>query len=552
MRVGNWRQVAIGCLLLWLAQPRESLHAASAGSTDAFPPLFPQPDLFTHALDNSRAQPLGQRITGVTLPHHLLAVDLIADVFRQLATQHYERIIILSPDHFSRSASPAATTRRPFQTALGTVPIDQEAIAALLSNPLVSTSDLFSQEHGIHALLPFVARCFPGVPVIPVALQINSQPSQWDELQVTIAPLLTERTLIIQSTDFSHYLDSVEARKRDQQTLRALSSGDPALIAALRQPANLDSRAAQYLQLKLQKEIFHARPNIAANRNSQHYSATPLSKTTSYIVQLYSPEPIPLAGHQRYFFAGDTFFGRYMLSRLQDSAYRLRLIDDVRRITGGAKLIVNLEGVVLPRCPARPRWPQLAMPAGTTVSMLKALNVIAVSLANNHSHDFGPVAYRNMKRQLVRAGITPLDSGQVTEFGNFCLATATDIDNQGSPRTNRLQEAAMAAWKPDESRRPLFAFLHFGEEYRPEPSPRQRALASQVEAHGVELVIGSHPHVAGELDCGLESCRAWSLGNFIFDQHDPRVSGSVLEITFFEENTYFLQLHPIGNLYTER
>ena len=419
----------------------------------------------------------------------------------------------------------------------------------MLANPLVSVSDLFSQEHGVHALLPFVARCFPGTPVLAVALGARSRRSDWDKLAATLAPLLTEHTLLIQSTDFSHYLDPVQARLHDQQTLRALASDSPALVAQLKQPANIDSVAAQYIQLKLQREIYGARPTVSANRNSQHYIAAPLLVTTSYIVQFYSPETLALPGAEHYFFAGDTFFGRYLRQRLDNPAWRKELVARVRHITGGASLIVNLEGVLLRHCPHHLGVYELGMPLASSLSTLRELNVVAVSVANNHSHDFGTAEYKRMRRALKNRGIVVIENKKVADFGEFRLAAATDVENRGEPKTDRLQKRDIASIKSCRSSQPLFAFLHFGEEYSREPSARVLAISAQLEAQGVSLVLGSHTHTSGQLECGLNNCRAWALGNFVFDQLDPRVSGSLLEVTFFEQDTYFLRLHPLGNLY---
>jgi predicted class III extradiol MEMO1 family dioxygenase len=62
--------------------------------------------------------------TGITTPHHLLAADLIARAFWTTAGNSYERIVILSPDHFRKSHHVLATTRRSFETVFGFVPTD--------------------------------------------------------------------------------------------------------------------------------------------------------------------------------------------------------------------------------------------------------------------------------------------------------------------------------------------------------------------------------------------------------------------------------------------
>ena len=543
------RRLATFCLLLGHLLCGCGQDAAAPGG--AFPPFYPEAQPFLSAMRQTKTAPLAQRLTGLTVPHHLLAADLIASAFALASGQDYRRIIILSPDHFSRSLTPFAVSIRNFQTVMGEVRIDADAVARLRENPLVSASNLFSHEHGVRALLPFVAHYFPRARIVAVALHRNSQPAQWDSLAQTLAPLLTADTLLLQSTDFSHYLPWPQARQYDQETLRVLSAGDPHGVIALTQPQHLDSRGAQYLQLRLQKQVYQARCAVVASRNSQEYTAQPLKSTTSYLVQVYSPENLPISGVQRFFFAGDTFFGRYLAAKLARRPWRDRLVNRVRQLTGGAPLIVNLEGVMMAECPANPGPLKLCMAAGLSLDILKDLNVVAVSLANNHSHDFGDLACRTMEHRLADAGLIVLENGTIKDLGPFRLAAFTDLDNRQEPVRALLREAdldRLEGLKPD---KPRFAFLHWGEEFRAVPGPREQALAARLAGKGVELIIGSHPHRAGTLTGNRTQCLAYSLGNFIFDQNRPEVSGALLEVMFYPQGTYFLRLHPIGNLYGE-
>ena len=141
----------------------------------------------------------------------------------------------------------------------------------------------------------------------------------------TLTPLLTPDTLLVQSTDFSHYLTQSEARRRDQETLRVLSGGDPRQVLSLTEPDHLDSKGCQYLQLLLQRQVFGAGPTVIANRNSQEYTSEPVKRTTSYIVQLYSAEPLHVEGARSFFFGGDTFCGRYVAKKLATPASRAAL-----------------------------------------------------------------------------------------------------------------------------------------------------------------------------------------------------------------------------------
>jgi AmmeMemoRadiSam system protein B len=543
------RRLATFCLLLGHLWCGCGQDAAAPG--DALPPFYPEAQPFLSAMRQTKSPPLAHRITGLTVPHHLLAADLIANAFALASGQDYRRIIILSPDHFSRSTTPFAISIRDFQTVMGEVKIDAGAATHLRQNPLVSASNLFSHEHGVRALLPFVAHYFPRARIVAVAIHRDSQPAQWDSLAQTLAPLLTADTLLLQSTDFSHYLPWRQARQFDQETLRVLSIGNPAGVAGLTQPQHLDSRGAQYLQLRLQKQVYQARCAVVASANSQEYTAQPLKSTTSYLVQVYSPENLPISGVQRFFFAGDTFFGRYLAAKLARRPWRDKLVNRVRQLTGGAPLIVNLEGVMMAACPANPAPLKLSMAAGLSLDILKDLNVVAVSLANNHSHDFGDPACCTMQHLLADAGIIGLENRTVKDLGPFRLAALTDLDNRQAPVRALLGDADLDRLDGLTPDKPRFAFLHWGEEFRAVPGPREAALATGLAGRGFELIIGSHPHRAGVLTGDRKQCLAFSLGNFIFDQSQPGVSGALLEVMFYPQGTYFLRLHPLGNLYRE-
>lgn len=518
---------------------------ASVNASESFPSFCDDRHLFLSKIAKSGGPAFSQRITGITVPHHLVAADLIAEAFSRASGGKYSRIVILSPDHFRRSKTPFCVTRKHFRTVLGTVNTDRGPILQLLQSPLVSESELFSHEHGVQALLPFIAHYFPDSKVVPVAIRIDSKPEEWDAFAASIAPILGLDTLVVQSTDFSHFLTQAEAKERDQESLRVLSQGDPELVKSLKQPEHLDSKAAQYLQMRLQREIFQASPTVIANRNSQEYFAKPLAKTTSYIVQLYSPDPLCVEAAEHYWFAGDTFFGRYVDKFLSDSERRRKLVEDVLRTTRGGKLIVNLEGVVAQECPENSAPNKLCMKADITVQILKALNVTAVSLANNHSRDGGNEAYAGMKRLLTDCGITVLENRSITDFGKFRLAAFTDVNNSQKEKYALLRHEHLSDLENCPNDKPIFAFVHWGREYSGRPGAREASLGSALRRRGVELLIGTHSHTAGRLSCQLGGCTIFSLGNFIFDQIGEQVSGKILNVRFFPQGTYFLKAQGV-------
>lgn len=76
----------------------------------------------------------------------------------------------------------------------------------------------------------------------------------------------------------------------------------------------------------------------------------------------------------------------------------------------------------------------------------------------------------------------------------------------------------------------IIALPHWGIEYQQLPSPQQRQVADWLISHGVDHVIGGHPHVAQPLELSDDSLHlvAWSLGNVVSNQSKPNTYGGYM------------------------
>lgn len=531
------------------------LCLSASFAAEPFPLFYTDARPFRAACEavEKSAQPLSQRITGVTVPHHLLAVDLIAETLFLASREKYERVVILSPDHFKRGRTPFSTTTQDFLTPLGRVRADVEAVKRLVQEPLVSESPLFSREHGVQAILPMMARWFGDAEIVPLTLGVRSTREEWEKLLPALIRCVEgKKTLVVQSTDFSHYLTQAEAMRWDAETLRVLALGDEEAVIQLDQPGHLDSKAAQWLMLRLQREVWGASGLVLRNRNAIHYGGNPREpETTSYITQVFSPQTIPGAAlpGERVCFGGDTHFGREVAVKLAKAVEAARIEKAIFAATGGAPLVLNLEGVVMASVPAKLKHPfQISMPRDRSLEWLKRLNVTAVSLANNHSHDFGAAACATMKRDLEAAGVRVVENGEVVDFGTFRLGAATDVENSPRPAWELLKPPFFEPWKTGKA--PLFAFLHLGSEYAAAPALRERQIASWAEQAGAELIVGAHTHRPSPgWEGGRRSLRWFSMGNLLFDQNDPRNGGGIIEVRFLDQGTWTARWLPLGNVF---
>lgn len=177
-------------------------------------------------------------------------------------------------------------------------------------------------------------------------------------------------------------------------------------------------------------------------------------------------------------------------------------------------------------------------------SILKEYGFTAVSLANNHSLDFGQNGYVTTRRNLGAAGIKSFGSAVNTgiistkiavEDTELCLVGYHDlyVPNASSTLTEvrRLDPVCPH----------IAVFAHWGDEYAPRPNARQRMLARQFIDAGADLVIGVHPHVVQPVEVYKGRVIFYSLGNFVFDQDFSyeTMHGATVKVIFEGDATRF-------------
>lgn len=164
------------------------------------------------------------------LPHagYLYSGKLAAAGVSRLPAGIYQRLIILSPAHrmpVQGVALPGADCTG-FATPLGEMPLDHAGIAALHDQPQVTQLALaHQQEHAIEVLLPMLRYRLGPLPVLPLVVG-QMTPEALLEL---LLPLLDQHTLLVISSDLSHYLSYREAQAQDTLTLAQILALDASL-----------------------------------------------------------------------------------------------------------------------------------------------------------------------------------------------------------------------------------------------------------------------------------------------------------------------------------
>ncbi len=250
--------------------------------------LYKERELFLNPIINSTVTPVNYQVTGIIVPHHLLAIDMIANIYKIISKNKYSTIIILSPDHFDTGLTNISTTENNFQTPFGTIESDQKIINKIKTLPFVKEQNAFYREHGLQAQLPFIKYFFPKTKILTLTFKTITTKNEVDQLFNVLQKYLPKDTLIIQSTDLSHYLPPNGADIKDKQTLLSINSNTAESALDLTEPQNIDSKACLYLQKLLQKKLFNSDVKIISHKNSQSYSQKEIESSTSYLTAIYS------------------------------------------------------------------------------------------------------------------------------------------------------------------------------------------------------------------------------------------------------------------------
>lgn len=161
----------------------------------------------------------------------------------------------------------------------------------------------------------------------------------------------------------------------------------------------------------------------------------------------------------------------------------------------------------------------------------------AVSVANNHSVDYGHEAFTETLQHLQRAGIASFGGGHTLRDAHAPLwiernglRIAVLGYNEFKPRSFEAgPNWPGIAWSEDSEvvtdiraarlagADVVIPFMHWGWEMEPAPSERQQTLARLMIDAGADAVVGGHPHVTQGATIYRGRPIVWSLGNFVFE-----------------------------------
>jgi AmmeMemoRadiSam system protein B len=169
----------------------------------------------------------------IIAPHagYIFSGPIAATIYKTLlpSKDTIKRVILLGPAHRVGFNGIASTRLHQFATPLGLIPVDTDSIQSVLKLPGMSIYEhAYDMEHSLEVQLPFLQTVLSSFTLVPFVVG-NADPQ-------LVANLLEhlwggEETLIVISSDLSHYYDHATAQKLDSATSKAIVELKPDDIA---------------------------------------------------------------------------------------------------------------------------------------------------------------------------------------------------------------------------------------------------------------------------------------------------------------------------------
>jgi MEMO1 family protein len=198
-----------------------------------------QPDELRQMVDEFLTQAAVPNIPGhivaLIAPHagYIYSGKVAAYSYALLRGRKIDRVVVIAPSHFEAFPFSSVYNGDAYATPLGNIPVDKDFAAKLAkSSPLIQLSSRGhtpTQQQGEHSLevqLPFLQRVLGEFRLVPIVMGEQTYETE-RALGISLAKMLKgTNTLIVVSSDLSHYHSYDEATKIDQKTLKAIERWD--------------------------------------------------------------------------------------------------------------------------------------------------------------------------------------------------------------------------------------------------------------------------------------------------------------------------------------
>lgn len=164
----------------------------------------------------------------IIAPHagYIYSGPVAASAYARIIPAHHKftRVVLLGPSHRVPFRGMAASSASHFSTPLGLIPLDSQAIEEIVQLPQVKIFDqAHLMEHSLEVHLPFLQMVLDSFSLVPIVVG-DTTPEEVSQVLENFID--DEHTLIVISSDLSHYHDYHTAQQMDRATSDAIEHLD--------------------------------------------------------------------------------------------------------------------------------------------------------------------------------------------------------------------------------------------------------------------------------------------------------------------------------------
>jgi len=166
-------------------------------------------------------------LKALIMPHagYIYSGLTAAHISLVLKENQFKRVIVMAPDHRVGFTGGAISDVTAYETPLGLIPLNQDAATLRNNNHLFQAIQASDQlEHSVEVVLPFLQYYLKKFELIPIVLGQDSDLG--DRVSAALDPLIDQNTLLVASSDLSHYFSYQEAVARDRETIKLILNLD--------------------------------------------------------------------------------------------------------------------------------------------------------------------------------------------------------------------------------------------------------------------------------------------------------------------------------------
>jgi hypothetical protein len=180
-------------------------------------------------LESAPVKPVSGQVVGLISPHagYVYSGRVAAFGYRLTKGQLVKSVIIIGPSHQYGFQGCSIYLEGGFETPLGVVEVDDRLAKELARNSGFGyIPEAHAKEHSVEVQIPFIQKVLPGARIVPVVMGF-----QTEETIRTLASALAKilpgtKSLVVASTDMSHFLTREKASELDQKTIGLIKAVD--------------------------------------------------------------------------------------------------------------------------------------------------------------------------------------------------------------------------------------------------------------------------------------------------------------------------------------